>query len=120
MLELGRVDRPEGRRLPREGGVGAQEDPVRAHPLGHHPLSSIIDHRYSGRMVTGASSRQRPLTRTVLREQLKEQLLARILDGEYEPGERLVETQIAKEFGTSQAPVREALRDLEALRLVQT
>jgi DNA-binding GntR family transcriptional regulator len=62
----------------------------------------------------------RSVNRTVLREQLKEHLLERILDGEYQPGQRLVETQIAKEFGTSQAPVREALRDLEALRLVET
>jgi DNA-binding GntR family transcriptional regulator len=60
------------------------------------------------------------LSRTVLREQVKELLLQRILEGEYAPGERLVETRIAQEAGTSQAPVREALRDLAALRLVET
>jgi len=58
--------------------------------------------------------------RVVLRDQIREALLERILDGTLEPGTRLVETQMAKEFGTSQAPVREALRDLEALRLVQS
>jgi DNA-binding GntR family transcriptional regulator len=58
--------------------------------------------------------------RVVLRDQVREALLERILDGTFEPGTRLVETQVAKEFGTSQAPVREALRDLEALRLVQS
>ena len=36
------------------------------------------------------------------------------------PGERLVETRIAQELGTSQAPVREALRDLEQLRFVES
>src|SRR5207244_7422734 len=60
------------------------------------------------------------VTRVVLREQVKELLLARILSGEYQPGERLVETRIAQELGTSQAPVREALRDLELLRFVES
>lgn len=55
------------------------------------------------------------LSRTVLREQVTDLLLNRILDGEYEPGDRLVETRIARELGISQAPVREALRDLEQL-----
>jgi DNA-binding GntR family transcriptional regulator len=58
------------------------------------------------------------LNRIVLREQVKEVLLARILDGVYAPGDRLVEIQLAGEFGVSQAPVREALRELETLRFV--
>ncbi len=58
--------------------------------------------------------------RVVLREQVKELILSRILSGEYEPGQRLVETRIAQELGTSQAPVREALRDLELLRFVES
>lgn len=60
------------------------------------------------------------VSRTVLREQIKEILLERILRGELEPGERLVETRLARELGTSQAPVREALRDLQLLRLVES
>jgi DNA-binding GntR family transcriptional regulator len=60
------------------------------------------------------------VTRTVLREQVKEHLLERILAGAYRPGDRLVETRIAQELGTSQAPVREALRDLELLRFVES
>jgi DNA-binding GntR family transcriptional regulator len=60
------------------------------------------------------------VTRTVLREQVKELLLERILSGEFRPGDRLVETRIAQELGTSQAPVREALRDLELLRFVES
>jgi DNA-binding GntR family transcriptional regulator len=58
------------------------------------------------------------LTRTMYREQIKEVLLERILNGAYEPGERIVETRVAREFGVSQGPVREALRELESLRLV--
>jgi DNA-binding GntR family transcriptional regulator len=60
------------------------------------------------------------VARTVLREQVKEVLLERILRGELQPGDRLVETRIAQELGTSQAPVREALRDLELLNLVES
>jgi DNA-binding GntR family transcriptional regulator len=60
------------------------------------------------------------VTRTAFRDQVKEILLARILSGEYAPGERLVETRIAREMGTSQGPVREALRVLETLRLVES
>ena len=62
----------------------------------------------------------RAITRVPLREQVKELVLERILDGSYAPGERLVETRIAQELGTSQAPVREALRDLEVLRFVES
>jgi len=60
------------------------------------------------------------VTRVVLREQVKELILARILGGDYAPGERIIETRIAQELGTSQAPVREALRDLELLRFVES
>jgi len=60
------------------------------------------------------------ITRSVLSEQVKGRLLKAILDGRYPPGARIVETRVAKEFGTSQAPVREALRDLEALGVVET
>jgi DNA-binding GntR family transcriptional regulator len=60
------------------------------------------------------------ITRSVLSEQVKGRLLQAILDGRYPPGARIVETRVAKEFGTSQAPVREALRDLEALGVVET
>ena len=60
------------------------------------------------------------VSRTVLREQIKEILLERILRGELEPSARLVETRLARELGTSQAPVREALRDLQLMRLVES
>jgi len=60
------------------------------------------------------------LNRTVLHDQVKEILLKRILDGEYKPGDRLVEMHLAQEFEISQAPVREALRELEALGFVES
>ena len=60
-----------------------------------------------------------PFTRVILRDQVRDVLLARVMSGEYPPGSRLVETRIAQELGVSQAPVREALRDLEQLGCVE-
>jgi DNA-binding GntR family transcriptional regulator len=56
-----------------------------------------------------------PFIRSNLRAQIKDVILQRIVSHEYAPGARLVETRIAQELGVSQAPVREALRDLEQL-----
>lgn len=58
--------------------------------------------------------------RESMRDRVKQVLLERILNGTYQPGDRLVELQIAHELDTSQAPVREALRELEAMRLVES
>jgi DNA-binding GntR family transcriptional regulator len=59
------------------------------------------------------------ISRAVLSDTVKDRLLEAILDGRYPPGSRIIETKAAREFGTSQAPVREALRDLEALGVVE-
>ncbi len=58
------------------------------------------------------------ISRSVLAEQVKDRLLQDILAGRYPPHSRIVETRVARELGTSQAPVREALRGLEALGVV--
>ena len=42
-----------------------------------------------------------------------------IIDGTLKPGERLDETVLAKQFGVSRTPVREAIRVLTAIGLVQ-
>ena len=42
-----------------------------------------------------------------------------ILTGELKPGDRIVESRLAQELGVSQAPVREALRELEFSGLVE-
>jgi len=61
----------------------------------------------------------RPLARSVLADQVKERILEDILTGRHPPGSRIIETKVARELGTSQAPVREALRGLEALGVVE-
>jgi DNA-binding GntR family transcriptional regulator len=60
----------------------------------------------------------RPLERRVFREEIREQLIEDILNGRLQPGARIVETRIAQQFGVSQGPVREALRDLELFGFV--
>lgn len=57
--------------------------------------------------------------RSVLADQVKARLLRDIVAGRYPPDSRIVETQVARELGTSQAPVREALRGLEAIGVVE-
>jgi len=53
-------------------------------------------------------------------DRIRKVILERICDGTYVAGQRLVELQIAREFDTSQAPIREALCELEAMRIVET
>jgi DNA-binding GntR family transcriptional regulator len=60
------------------------------------------------------------MAHTMLRDKIKEALIERIMDGTYGPGERIVESAVAAEYGVSQAPVREALRDLEAMRFIES
>lgn len=60
------------------------------------------------------------IKRASARDQITQILLDRILDGTYKPGERLVELQIAGELKVSQAPVREAFRNLEAMRVIES
>jgi DNA-binding GntR family transcriptional regulator len=61
----------------------------------------------------------RALSRSVLADQVKDRILEDILNGTHPPDSRIIETKIARELGTSQAPVREALRGLEALGVVE-
>ncbi len=63
---------------------------------------------------------KRPALRSVLGDQVKDHLLRAIYTGRYPPGARIVETRVAREIGVSQTPVREALRDLAALGVVET
>jgi len=65
------------------------------------------------------TAQQELISRSVLADQVKDRLLQDILAGRYPPEARIVETSLARELGVSQAPVREALRGLEALGLVE-
>jgi DNA-binding GntR family transcriptional regulator len=58
--------------------------------------------------------------RTVISEQIKKQLMEEILLHKYKPGERMVESALAKELRVSQASVREALRSLVAMGFLES
>ncbi|MDG4825320.1 GntR family transcriptional regulator [Asanoa sp. WMMD1127] len=60
------------------------------------------------------------VNKPTLSENIRDGLVELIVSGRLTPGERLIETKIAADFGTSQAPVREALRELEGLGLVES
>ncbi len=54
-----------------------------------------------------------------LRQQVVDQLRARILDGRYAPGARLIERVLCEEMQVSRTVVREALRQLESEHLIE-
>lgn len=58
------------------------------------------------------------LNRACMHSRIRDLLISRILDGSYPPDFRFKELNLAREFNVSQAPVREALRELVALDLV--
>jgi DNA-binding GntR family transcriptional regulator len=58
--------------------------------------------------------------RRALRHDVRDGIVRSILEGEVGPGDRLIEMHIAREYGTSQGPVREALRELEMLGFVRS
>jgi len=51
-------------------------------------------------------------------DQVFEQLKKMIFDGEFRPGNRIIESEVAESIGISRTPVREALHKLEAERLI--
>lgn len=57
-------------------------------------------------------------TRSTTTDQAYESILAAILDGSVTPGARLGLHQLANDLGTSMQPIREALRRLEAIGLI--
>lgn len=57
--------------------------------------------------------------RNLYREEICDYIKELILSGELKPGDRIVETRCAKELGVSQSPVREAIRELELIGLVE-
>jgi DNA-binding GntR family transcriptional regulator len=77
----------------------------------------------SARAVDNAPTHDALLTPIVheppLRERVRTQLEALIVDGIYPPGAHLIETEIAVRLGVSRGPVREALNQLQSQGWVQ-
>lgn len=64
------------------------------------------------------TSRQKPAKET-LRSNIKDYIQQKIAEGVYRPGDRIVETQLARELNVSQAPVREAILELASIGLLE-
>ena len=58
-------------------------------------------------------------TKETLRTEVKKYIMREIAVGNFKPGERIVETKLAKEMNISQAPVREAILELSILGILE-
>ena len=113
------IDRPRARRDPairvscrpqiRPGGGSPAFAVARMAEALNHEMKGL------GAKPTGAGH---AVKRTCMRDHIRDMLVARILDGTYPAGLQLKELSLAREFNVSQAPIREALRELEGSGLV--
>ena len=54
-----------------------------------------------------------------LRKKIRNYIQQQIASGRFQAGDRIVETQLARELNVSQAPVREAILELAAMGLLE-
>ena len=114
---IGTSTRPSGSRPAIGSGSMAAQGVVEI--LGRDRAEALEPSAIPPPVVKPAMAVARALSRSVLADQVKERILEDILNGNHPPDSRIIETKIARELGTSQAPVREALRGLEALGVVE-
>jgi DNA-binding GntR family transcriptional regulator len=72
------------------------------------------------RSQSNSEAEDRHIPRVVLSDRVKEFIVESVLSGELKPGDRIVESSMARQLGVSQAPVREAIRDLVLLGFLET
>ena len=60
------------------------------------------------------------IQRISISQQIRERLLDRIACGQLQPGDRVVEMRVAEEMNASSIPVREAIRELVAMGVLQS
>ena len=56
---------------------------------------------------------------STLRERMVDAIRVKILNGELKPGDRIIESDLSAEFGTSRGPIRESLRQIEQEGLIE-
>lgn len=94
------------------------------HIRARHVPRSGVDHtvptRNSGSIVTTPSraSRSEKLRRRTTSDRVADELREAIVRGDYEDGAELNQVDLARDFGVSRVPVREALRQLRAEGLI--
>lgn len=67
----------------------------------------------------GESGRRRLAVKETLRSNIRDYIQQQIAEGVYRPGDRIVETRLAKELNVSQAPVREAMLELATIGMLE-
>ena len=67
----------------------------------------------------GKSGSGKDITKGTLRKEIRTYIQEQIARGRFKAGDRIVETQLAKELNVSQAPVREAILELAAMGLLE-
>lgn len=83
------------------------------------PVESTAMTFISPSETSSGGDRGRGFSPRTIPEQVAEELGAEIVAGRRKSGERLVELDLAKSFGVSRGPIREAIRILERRRLVE-
>ncbi len=73
---------------------------------------------HPSRLLADDISDQR-IPRVVLSDRVKEYIIEAVLNGDLKPGDRIIESSMARRLGVSQAPVREAIRDLILLGFLE-
>lgn len=68
---------------------------------------------------TGDDEIERKFAARTISDQVADELGAEIVAGRRKAGERLVELDLARDFGVSRGPIREAIRILERRRLIE-
>ena len=62
---------------------------------------------------------QQSHTSHTLADDIRQKLISAIIEGEIPQGAKVSEVELANRYGVSRGPLREAMRDLEGLRLVE-
>jgi DNA-binding GntR family transcriptional regulator len=71
-------------------------------------------------LQTAVKPRRSQAARKVGRHRIRKTIERMIVEGQFRPGEKLVQSQLAKKFGVSQGLIREALFELKESGLVET
>lgn len=79
----------------------------------------MTETRKTAETFAGSRGAMGRLDYRTLRENVADEIRMKIINGELLPGARIVEQDLASEFGVSRGPVREALRQLEEEGLVE-
>lgn len=69
--------------------------------------------------MAGKCAEDRDMRKRTLRKEICDYIQNQIAQGRFRPGDRIVETQLARELNVSQAPVREAILELSAMGLLE-